>query len=74
MKKTDSTLSLEIEDNGKGFSTKSQDELNGNGLLNIRHRVSELNGEFNVKSTAGKGTTIEITLPLSSPNTHNGVL
>lgn len=56
------TLYIFITDNGKGF------EINkvtlGNGLSNIEHRMSEINGKAKIKSAKEKGTQIELILPL----------
>lgn len=58
----DNELNLMVEDNGKGFDTKT---LNfGFGLTNIEHRIENLNGNLVVDSSPGYGTTIIITIPL----------
>ncbi len=59
----ESTLQLRIEDDGKGFDpTLSR---SGNyGLKNMEERIAENNGKFTLKSQPGKGTLIEIQLPL----------
>ena len=55
-------LAIGIRDNGTGFDT-SQDLRARNGLINMRKRIAELNGSFNIES--GKGTRIEILVPLN---------
>lgn len=66
----DSLLALRIEDNGKGFDTSavlSEDfrpEIGGNGLTNIRRRVSELGGICEIRSEKGKGTSISVKIPV----------
>jgi len=37
----------------------------GIGLAGIRQRVKQLNGEFEIKSSAGEGTTVRVVLPLA---------
>ena len=57
--------SIIIEDNGKGFDyDKALKEGKGMGLTNLNTRVSQLNGQLNIDSVAGRGTTaiIELTL------------
>ena len=49
-------FTLIIEDNGKGFDLSKSKR--GIGLMNIKQRVSAMNGEFNIDSKLGKGTTI----------------
>ena len=51
---------LSIEDNGVGFHPKQ--EYDGIGLLNMKNRVTDMNGTFNVSSEKGKGTSIIISL------------
>ncbi|MCP4054546.1 MAG: two-component sensor histidine kinase [Mesoflavibacter sp.] len=54
-------LNLKITDNGVGFDqTKTK---NGIGLKNIKDRLKEINGFFNVTSQINKGTSVTITVP-----------
>lgn len=50
-----------VEDDGKGFFPDQADL--GNGLLNLRKRVSDLKGKIDIESTIQKGTKIRIELP-----------
>jgi PAS domain S-box-containing protein len=59
---------LEIEDNGCGFNLKEIAGSGGNGLYNIRERVNILRGQLNVKSRPGKGTKIQVRVPLNPPS------
>jgi PAS domain S-box-containing protein len=60
-------ISLEIRNDGKAFEveryvrTHSQGE--GLGLLGMKERVRQANGEFTVESVIGKGTTIRVKIP-----------
>ena len=55
-----------IEDNGRGFEpAKEAARPNGAGLASIRERTSLLGGTLNLRSELGKGTKIEIFLPLA---------
>jgi signal transduction histidine kinase len=54
--------SIEIRDDGKGFEIKKQGT--GIGLLGMKERVLELNGELTVESSPNQGTTVSIRLPL----------
>lgn len=54
------TFIISIEDNGIGFDTKKK--MNGIGILNMRNRVIEMKGAFNISSIRGKGTNIIIRL------------
>lgn len=56
--KNDNTVSLTVEDNGKGFDVNSV-QKNGIGLSNIQHRVDYLKGKIDVQSDE-KGTSTHI--------------
>lgn len=48
------TLELQYSDNGCGFDPQAMMDC-GMGLSNISSRVNSLNGEFDIRSTKGKG-------------------
>ncbi len=54
---------LTIEDDGTGFDTR--EDSHGDGLRNMRERVSGLGGKLQITSTKGKGTSLRITFPVS---------
>lgn len=56
-------LVLSIGDNGKGMSTRA-DQNSGLGLKGIRERAAIIGAEMNVRSAAGKGTRLAVSLPL----------
>jgi len=58
----DSSIVLQVEDNGIGFTPESAND--GIGLANIRSRVEILQGSFYVDSQPGHGTTSTIEVPL----------
>jgi signal transduction histidine kinase len=56
---------LEIRDNGKGFDpAKTQDGRKGIGMYTIKERVELLGGILRVRSSAEKGTSISIEVPI----------
>jgi len=57
---------LEIGDNGKGFDYKSPREVNSLGLIGIQERAIMLGGEAKISSTQGKGTLIQVRIPVST--------
>ncbi len=50
-------LQLRISDNGRGFSAAPDDPCQ-DGLRNMRQRMTDIGGTFNVESTLGYGTTL----------------
>lgn len=54
-------MNLMIEDNGIGIKS---DAKKGMGLANITSRVEHLKGTLNIDSVMGKGTTMNIQIPL----------
>jgi ligand-binding sensor domain-containing protein/signal transduction histidine kinase len=66
-----STLEIKVSDNGKGFApagvgAKAADTAAalGNGLRNMRQRLTEIGGDCSVESEQGGGTTVRFVLPL----------
>jgi signal transduction histidine kinase len=56
-----SSLSLSVEDDGSGFNTKT---TRGLGMLGMEERVRQLGGQFEIRSTPGKGTELRARLPI----------
>ncbi len=66
------TLMIEVEDQGAGFDSEHLFENNASrGLLGIRERINFVGGRFNVISSPGNGTCLEIQLPL--PGNSGGI-
>ncbi len=58
----------EVKDDGKGF--KSKKGKKGIGMRNMASRIEKLNGNWNIKSEIGKGTTVTFTVPLKKITTN----
>jgi signal transduction histidine kinase len=60
---------LEIEDDGLGFDVaavnKSYDKRGSLGMVNLRERTELVNGLLNMDSAPGKGTRVQVYIPLS---------
>jgi signal transduction histidine kinase len=52
---------LTVDDDGEGFEANGNGDA-GQGLQNIRRRVSAIGGVFSVHSTPGRGTALEVVL------------
>lgn len=58
-------ISATIEDNGKGFDTKNAANFQGIGMKNILTRVEYLKGTVEFDSAPGKGTAVNIVVPVN---------
>ena len=63
------SIRLEVIDKGRGFSPqklsfRKEQELIGVGILGMRERLRQLNGNLEITSN-GQGTTVHVTIPLS---------
>ncbi len=60
-------ITILIKDNGRGFEPEAVGKNSNRecyGLINMRERVQILNGEFKITSTPGKGTLINLSVPI----------
>jgi signal transduction histidine kinase len=75
---TDENLILRISDDGKGFEVSELPAKpgvfsdGGNGILNIRRRAREMNGDLNIVSEKGKNTSLVLCLPLDAATRTGG--
>lgn len=63
LQKRGEAVRLSIRDNGIGFDVMAKKQTSY-GLVSMEERVSELGGSLNVASAPGKGTRIEIRVPI----------
>jgi signal transduction histidine kinase len=60
---------LEVQDDGIGFDVqavnKAYDKRGSLGMVNLRERTELVNGVLNVQSQPGKGTLIQVYIPLT---------
>ncbi|MFA5032093.1 MAG: sensor histidine kinase [bacterium] len=75
IKAENNELFLSIKDNGKGFEPeKYLTGMNNNnkiGIVSIKERVTLMNGALSIKSDTGKGTGIEIKIPIKRKDNAN---
>jgi PAS domain S-box-containing protein len=57
-------VTLMVRDNGRGFSPTDPRKPNSFGLMGLRERAYLLGGEADVASELGRGTTIEVRIPI----------
>lgn len=59
---------VELRDDGCGFELARAN--GGNGLRNLRERVEQAGGVFEVTSVAGSGTSVSARIPLDAALEH----
>ena len=59
----DHKLVVEVLDDGKGFSA-ADEKLNRNGLRNMRKRMADIGGSFEIGPAPEKGTIVRLTVPI----------
>jgi PAS domain S-box-containing protein len=71
LSRTGESVSLEIQDEGRGIPAERLAEIQGHrtgvGITGMRERVHHLNGTIDIQSNA-KGTKISVTLPAAVPS------
>lgn len=58
------SLSIIVEDNGRGFDAQKFQQKEGMGLSGIERRIEHLEGTLEVDSSPGNGTSVLIDIPL----------
>jgi PAS domain S-box-containing protein len=59
-------LLIRIKDNGNGFIMSGIENKKTLGILGMKERVALIKGEYKIDSSPGKGTTVEVRVPVSS--------
>jgi signal transduction histidine kinase len=57
-------IAMKIADAGVGFDVQKGRVRGGLGLISMEERVRLLNGTFSIWSDPGKGTHVEVRMPL----------
>ncbi|WP_394185672.1 GAF domain-containing sensor histidine kinase [Metabacillus halosaccharovorans] len=65
LSKKDVYVKMMIEDHGRGFHYDESVAIPSLGLKGMKERVERLNGNFKLVSMPGKGTKIDVAIPLS---------
>lgn len=64
LRRAEGNLILEVRDDGRGMSADKQDKRT-HGLVGMRERAYMFGGQMNIESAPGKGTSIQVTIPVS---------
>jgi signal transduction histidine kinase len=66
VKREGEQIAVLIEDDGKGFDLGGSPKAPGIGLIGLKERVSELSGTTKITSEPGKGTHVQVHLPVTA--------
>jgi len=64
IKKNKSLIEVSISDNGVGITEEQINDYNSFGIIGIKERVNSFNGKIEISSLPGKGTTLDIFIPI----------
>ena len=64
LKATGKTVRLTVKDNGRGITHEQRHKPHSFGLLGIRERVAHWGGVVRITGAEGKGTTVDVSIPL----------
>ena len=57
---------ITLSDDGSGFDAADPEFRSSHGITGMRQRVRALDGQFDIQSTPGTGTTLRVSIPRSS--------
>ena len=69
--KTPDAVRLRVQDDGCGFFSDRTRKPQSLGLMGLRERAQLLGGSVAISSARGKGTTVEVSIPLSQIGVHS---
>jgi signal transduction histidine kinase len=61
----DDSIRLNVYDNGKGITPDQMSDSKSFGIMGIRERVILWQGEVTIQGSPGKGTTVNVRIPIS---------
>jgi signal transduction histidine kinase len=62
--RADGAVTLDVRDDGRGFSTGDPRRPGSFGLAGLRERAQLLGGDVRIESRPGQGTTVHVRIPL----------
>lgn len=68
--KTQDAVRLRVQDDGCGFFSDGARKPQSLGLMGLRERAQLLGGSVAISSARGKGTTVEVSIPLDQTGVH----
>jgi signal transduction histidine kinase len=68
------SVSLIVIDDGKGFAASQPSPSGHFGLLDMRERAQSMGSELKIESATGRGTRIELKVPLAATQANDAML
>jgi len=68
LRRTDAGVSLAVRDDGRGFDAAKSARPNAFGLVGLRERAYLVDGTIRIDTAPGRGTAIEVAIPVTSPS------
>ena len=59
-------MTMKVKDNGQGITESELQNPKSFGLIGIKERVQFMHGKVKIKGVQGKGTTVEVLIPMKS--------
>ena len=72
-RQTPGRITVEIEDDGRGFQAGAGERLGGLGILGMQERAAALEGTLELESTPGAGTKLTLSLPLPDAESEHKI-
>jgi signal transduction histidine kinase/ligand-binding sensor domain-containing protein len=72
VRRADKTVTILVEDNGRGLSDEETQQTKGFGLRGMRERVKILNGTISIRSSPDQGTTLQFEIPITNKKNAGG--
>jgi PAS domain S-box-containing protein len=70
MRKKDGSLEFEVKDNGRGITEEQIKDPTAFGLIGMKERARYLGGNVRINGLPDKGTTVQVTIPLTIEDSH----
>ncbi len=66
IERSERAVTLEVRDNGRGFSTSAPRKPHSLGLMGLRERAQLLKGSVGIESSPGQGTCVRVNIPVAA--------
>ena len=65
---------MAIQDDGEGFVPSADAAAEGIGILSMRERTRQCGGTLEIQSSPGRGTIVNVMIPLTGSDNINAIL